>query len=116
MHPNLQGIFGGVQHVPGLGYVQAGPGGAASGRTGLGDDGTVMMISGVKGLGTSPQPPPGQLPTYTGARSAPIPLTRPATMGDQLAQQVTLFNVTLPMWTWLLLAAALGGVAGRFTK
>lgn len=149
MNPHIKNMFGGVQHVPGLGFVQS-SGGAA--RSGLGDDGSVMMISGVNGLGNTvptPEeiqstidsmrkrgkseeeiaqavksmqnvqpygPPTGStVPTYVGPQNTnPIPLTQRAP--SNLTQQVTLFNVTLPLWTWLLIAAALGGAVGRLTK
>jgi len=61
----------------------------------LGDDGSVMMIS---GLGA------------TGEGAAPAPAT-PTTV-DMLQVPVTLFNVTLPLWAWLAIVALLGGGIG----
>lgn len=103
--------FGGLQYVPGLGYVQspagdsaasACPTGNCGGTPRFGDEGAVMMIS---GLGAQPgdplqaaMPPP---------KNAPAPL-----LMDVLSHRVTLFNVELPFWAWLAIAALLGGAGG----
>jgi hypothetical protein len=144
---NLNGMFsGGVSHVPGLGYVQNGS---------LGDDGSVMMISGLgntlvdpvqlandlRKLGKSeaeiaqavasaqagnntPYGPlrlgtdysqgiPGVTPGITpGVKQQGGPMTIQKNAG--LTQQVTIFNVTLPIWAWLSLAALLGGAGGYY--
>lgn len=119
---NLQGIFGGMQYVPGLGYVQ-GQGGVA--RTGLGDESAVMMISGL-GNECVKRPdgsmdcgePYGPMPGKTVTRVVPSSpgALKPASadLTAQLTAPLTLFNVTLPVWVWLVLAAALGGAGGYY--
>lgn len=117
-------LFGGMQYVPGLGYVE---GGTPAPRP-LGDDGSVMMIS---GLGTTVNPPgvvggnqsgfspdnPNQwiqgsrLPpvgqSYSGASTPPV---------GGLQQPITIFSVTLPLWAWLAIAAVLGGTGGYYLR
>ncbi len=71
--------------------------GEASGGA-LGDDSAVMMLSGVGSTGSSVQP--SAQPTTT----------------ELLQTPVTLFNITLPLWGWLLAAAVLGGAGGWFAN
>lgn len=120
----MKSYFNGVQFVPGLGYVQGGTPRAG----GLGDDGAVMMIS---GLGTTVNPPgvsggnrtpftppstdglaPGTVgrnysQSYSGATTPPV---------GGIQQPITLFNVTLPLWAWLAIAAVLGGTGGYYLR
>lgn len=63
----------------------------------LGDDSAVMMLSGVGSTGTATQP------------------AQPTT-AELLQTPVTLFNITLPLWGWLLAAAVLGGAGGWFAN
>lgn len=98
---NLQQLFSGVRWVPGLGYV-----GGASGNQ-LGDDASVMMIS---GLGSD-------------ARQVSVDAATGAVVGAQggafnlmaaLRQPVKIGAIELPLWAWLLIGAGALGVAGYF--
>ena len=101
--------FGNLQFVPGLGYVQ--PGTQAQSRqarsNGLGDDSAVMMISGLNDAGAGPDalnaPVPQVLNLRPGITAGPL---------DALKTPISLFNVTLPLWAWLAIAALLGGAGG----
>lgn len=120
MNYNPASLFG-VVNIPGVGFVQGTGAGQPRGR-GLGDESAVMMISGLSnacvtlpdgtvdcGTPYGPPPKPGILGTKApGAQQAP---RAPAT-GDVLNVPVTLFNVTLPLWAWLAIAALLGGAGG----
>lgn len=78
---------------------------------GLGDDGSVMMISGVDGLGSAVLAPWMQdANTVKPASTSPV-LTPPNTA---LNTPVKLFNVELPLWAWLAIAALLGGAGGYY--
>lgn len=82
-------------------------------RGGLAGDSDIMMISGVS------------LPTDKNAMAAAAQAKlreaqaqgqayvqpKPAVV-EALSQPVTLFGATLPVWAWLLIAAALGGFVG----
>lgn len=96
----MKSPFGSVQFIPGLGYIEGG----TPGVRGLGDDSSVMMISGLNAAAAE-QPASTALAATAGAQVTP-------SFGEQLSQPVTLFNVTLPVWGWLVLALALGGVGG----
>lgn len=86
----------GVQSAPSGGFV------SSSALQGLGDDGSVMMIS---GLGTPPSTPkPSEAQTPTVPESSNTPLSTP----------IKLFNVELPLWAWLVIAALLGGAGGYY--
>lgn len=96
-------MFGAV-HVPGFGYVQ----GQGLGNAGqLGDDASVMMISGL-GAGDDQRqvavdPATGKVQSVTGAGfSLQAALTQPVTIG----------GMTLPLWGWLLVLTGVVGVAG----
>ena len=123
---NLNGMFsGGLTHVPGLVYVQSGSAGLGA----LGDDASVMMISGLGSSATIPgltvdrghrdaqgnwvpniqADPNARMP---GVKQQGGPMTIQRNAG--LTQQVTIFNVTLPIWAWLSLAALLGGAGGYY--
>ncbi len=131
-------MFAGVQFVPGIGYVQ----GAGMGLTpsrGLGDESAVMMISGL-GAAAPANPWPTQAQwqaertRYVGwmqaantpgltvkAWAGPVPpeqwpgagsaTSKPGVFAG-LQQPITLFNVELPLWAWLAIAALLGGAGG----
>lgn len=104
---NLQNVFG-ATYVPGLGYVQglpAAPG--AGGQVGaLGDDASVMMIS---GLGDTPAQPTPQ--------ASAQPTIGSSNITDALTQPVTLGSITLPLWVWLLVGGgALGAAAYLLLK
>lgn len=135
---NAHALFNGLQHVPGLGYVQ-GPASRAGGA-GLGDEASVMMIS---GLGSSaaipgvtedkgyydksgnwvpklvPVQPGGSTGTGTGlidGRGRPQPGSAFKPAASPLQVPLTLFNVTLPLWAWLAIAAVLGGAGGYYLR
>ena len=133
---NLNGMFsGGLTHVPGLGYVQSGSAGLGA----LGDDASVMMISGLGSSATIPgltvdrghrdaqgnwvpniqADPNARIGTNYADRATPgAPGIKQQSMSapsaSQLAQPITIFNVTLPLWAWLSLAALLGGAGGYY--
>lgn len=108
MKQNVLGMLGvtpvGGRFVTGLGNAQGA----------LGDDGSVMMISGLgqeslaDRLGQrlkTMDPNAGGAADGTAATPAPA---APAT-ADILRVPITLWNITLPLWGWLLVAAVLGG-------
>lgn len=114
--------FSNLQFIPGVGYVQ----GTTSQRTAshLGDESAVMMISGLGAMPRDSNAPPegvsvstdGLQPgtigrsyqqSYSGASTPPA---------GPLQQPITLFNVTLPLWAWLSIAAVLGGAGGYFLR
>jgi hypothetical protein len=107
MNANLLGTLG-VTNVGGRFVTGLSPGAAGS----LGDDGSVMMISGLRG--GEPVDPAKQ--QAIADRAARLMQAR-AQSGDRievpattiLQMNVTIGTVTLPFWGWLLLAAALGG-------
>jgi len=110
---NANNLFGNMQFVPGVGYVQSPS--AQRAASSLGDDGAVMMIS---GLGSSAQLTPEMQEearrrtltaqtSYSGATIAPT---------GPMQQPITLFNVTLPLWAWLAIAAVLGGAGGYYLR
>jgi hypothetical protein len=112
----------GVQGVASHGRFFVVSDGEAGAPRGLGDDGSVMMISGLGQVGQlidgsggplvqeakrriesarpTGAPPPSSVP--------PFPSPNPLTM------TVKLFNLELPLWVWLLLAALLGGAGGYY--
>lgn len=141
MHQSLFHKMLGVQPA-GNGYFTA----EARGR-GLGDDGSVMMISGLDGLGTAaspagswggPIPPPtyddyaaktyGSEATWKLAKASwdkylsekaatAVPggfVRAPSGANTALNTPVKLFNVELPLWAWLAIAALLGGAGGYY--
>jgi len=90
-------LFGtGIRYVPGFGYVGAPvPNGVAGGA--LGDDASVMMIS---GLGASDDQRQVAVNEATGA----VESVKGAgyRLGVALKMPVTIGSVTLPLWVWLL--------------
>jgi len=115
---NVHALFGGMQHVPGLGYVQS-PGAHGA----LGDESAVMMISGLGSSATIPGVTEDKgyrdangnwVPNIVPVARPPSPASLKPAMDAQLKQSVTLFNVTLPLWAWLIIAAALGGAGGYY--
>lgn len=119
---NLQNLFSdhGVSYVPGRGYIGAGMGSLAGqsglGRpSGLGDDASVMMISGLgQHMGDAGVPAPAPAVDANGN-----PVTAPAppagvSLSDALMQPITIGPVTLPLWAWLVIAAGGVGVAGYY--
>lgn len=142
MHQSLFHKMLGVQ-PSGNGYFTA-----ESSRGGLGDDGSVMMISGVpNGLGSAPLAPwmqdantvkPGLVPNpeyglWKACMERPENAGKPGACGAQpppyisagtasstlagntaLNTPVKLFNVELPLWAWLAIAALLGGAGGYY--
>lgn len=114
--PNLQNLFSGsgVHWVPGVGWLGTGQSaGPLAGPQGgaLGDDASVMMISGLGApMGDVPvaAPPPADGVTAAPPPTPGLPLT------VVLGQPVTIAGVTLPLWVWLLVAAGGVGVAGYF--
>ena len=103
--------FAGVQWVPGLGYVSSGTGASGlAGTSQLGDDASVMMISGPGNLGSDARniqvnQETGVVEKVTGAGFR---------LGVALKQPVVIGNITLPLWAWLLIAAGAMGLAGYF--
>lgn len=105
--PNVLGMLGvtpvGGRFVTGLGGAQST----------LGDDGSVMMISGLgqdslaDRLGQRLKTMDPNAPAADGPVATPAP-TAPASL-DLLQVPVTLWNITLPLWGWLLVSALLGG-------
>lgn len=97
----LQNLFG-ATHVPGLGFVQS-----SQGPTHLGDDASVMMISGLGSESRNVQTDAatGAVTRVTGAGW---------TLQAALTQPVKLFGIELPLWVWLLIASGVIGVAGYF--
>lgn len=87
----------GVQSAPSGGFV------SSSALQGLGDDGSVMMIS---GLGA-------EAPSATSPRenSRPPSAESPSV---SLNTPVKIFNLELPLWVWLVIAAMLGGAGGYY--
>ena len=100
-------LFGtGVQYVPGLGYV--GPQVPKNGVGALGDDASVMMISGVGAADDQRNyvvDEQGKVQSVTGAG---FKLT------VALKQPVTIGSVTLPLWAWLLVGAGVLSVGAYF--
>lgn len=96
MHGNLLGMLG-VSNVGGGRFVVD----PSQGSTQLGDDGSVMMISGI----------PSNIADRVGSAVSPnVPTSNGGSdLVTQLQVPITLFNITLPLWAWLLIAAALGG-------
>lgn len=113
-HAHLYGMLG-VANVGGR-FVTG-----ASNLGALGDDGAVMMIS---GLGQA-EGAPGVSPNVSGAvdrimgrrpdgagGSTPV-VDRPTVDPIRMLQvNITLWGITLPLWGWFLLSAMLGGGAG----
>ena len=100
--------FAGVQWVPGLGYVSSNSGASGlAGTSQLGDDASVMMISGVGSDARNVQvnQETGVVEKVTGAGFR---------LGVALKQPVVIGNITLPLWAWLLIAAGAMGLAGYF--
>ncbi len=92
---NINALFGGsLQHVPGVGYVNATQGGTAA-VNGLGDEAAVMMISGVDER----------------VQSASVDVAT-FTLSKLLTQPVKIGPVTQPLWVWLLAACGAAGFAG----
>lgn len=106
--PNLQNLFGGVQYVAGLGYVGAPVPNALNGAPQLGDDASVMMIS---GLGAADDQRQVQVDAQGNAQSV---AGAGFSLRAALQQPVTIASVTLPLWAWLLIAAGVIGVAGYY--
>ena len=89
---NGNSYFGNVQFVPGLGYVEG------QQTSALGDESSVMMISGLgqEGVQTHSQP-----------TLAPGPLAF-------LQKPLTLLGITLPIWQWVMIALGLVGAGYAF--
>ena len=96
-------FFGSVQFVPGVGYIQGGAGAA------LGDDSSVMMIS---GLGVEEKPKMSQ--SYSGSSVKPLPGF--ADLTATLKSSFRIFGIALPLWFWLLLGAGTIGAGVFFWK
>ena len=95
--PDLNSLFGGgLQHVPGIGYVNAPGGGGA-----LGSEADVMMISGL-GAEADAQGRVSSASIDRGSQTLRSILTQPVTVG----------SVTQPLWLWLLGAIGVAGFAG----
>lgn len=92
----------GIQSMGGNGYFTA-----TEGSMGLGDDGSVMMIS---GLGTQPLYEGNSAPANNAIAASSAALTA----SSPLQTPVKLFNVELPLWAWLAIAALLGGAGGYY--
>ncbi len=100
-HIDVNSLFGGsLQHVPGVGYVNA-PANNVAGA--LGDDASVMMIGGL-GDGLDAQ---GRMSSAVIDRSA-------QTLSMMLTQPVKIGPVTQPLWVWLLGALGITGLAGWY--
>lgn len=139
MNHNPSHYFDGLVNVPGVGLVQGSAGVGKQASRGLGDDSAVMMISGLGAA--SPWASQvdwakarARYVAWSGAANTPgmtssawvgpiPPETYPGAGGDQKAsgdvdvsspfqQRITLFNVELPLWAWLAIAALLGGAGG----
>lgn len=105
---NVSNLFSGVSMVPGVGYVaSAGSGGSALGAPGqLGDDASVMMISGLGSEGRQVAVnEEGVVQKVTGAAYS---------LKAALSQPVKIGSVELPLWAWLLIAGGVIGAAGYF--
>lgn len=138
MNRNPAHYFEGLVNVPGVGLVQGSDAAAAAAARGLGDDSAVMMISGLGAAspwpteaawakeraryvawgqaantpGLSVQAWAGPIPpeTYPGGGETSKPGASP--LSTALQQRIVLFNVDLPLWAWLAIAALLGGAGG----
>lgn len=96
----------GATHVPGFGYVQqSGLGNAGQ----LGDDASVMMISGLGSTDDQRQiavnPQTGAVQSITGAGLS---------VQAALTQPVEILNIKLPLWVWLVLGGGALGAAVWF--
>lgn len=101
-NPNIGSLFGGVSQLADGSYVQAGSG---VGR--LGDDGAVMMISGV---GSAPQ-------VATSRSDAGTPrqgVFQLPDLSSLLAAKVRIGTYDIPVWVVILAAAGVVGVAGWY--
>ena len=105
---DLQSLFG-VQMAPGgMGYVQQ----VGNAPNALGDEASVMMISGApgfNGLGSQAtlvaDPATGLIPTATGVALS---------LGNALRTPVTFLGITLPLWAWVGLIISGIGIAGWY--
>ena len=105
-----QNFFGNVQFVPGLGHIEAGSVGGAP----LGDDASVMMIS---GFGASPsgaqQYDDQRQVAYDPATGKPV--QNPMMLGF-LERRVVVFGIDLPVWAWVLITLGVLGAGWVFFK
>ncbi len=100
--------FGNVEFIKGVGFVQANGGASNGGVAALGDESSVMMIS---GLGADQQTGV----SYSGAATRPVPGL--SDIKQALSNPYKVFGIELPLWAWLLIAAgALGAGAIFFNK
>lgn len=104
---DLNSLFPGVAQVPGMGFVQSARGGS------LGDDASVMMIS---GLGQEPR---GALQSKTSNVDASGKNIRQAVFSipnltSLLTAKVRVGEYEVPVWVLALAAAGVLGVAGWY--
>lgn len=101
-------LFGtGIRYVPGLGYVGPQVPGPMGSPGPLGDDASVMMISGLasEGRQVAVDPASGAVAKVTGAAF---------TLRAALTQPVRIGSLELPLWAWLLIGAGVLSVAGYY--
>lgn len=101
-----QNYFSGVQFVPGVGYVDVGSAPAAP----LGDDASVMMIS---GLGSEARQVSVDPVTGKGTLTAGQPMT---VVTSALQKRVVFLGIDLPLWAWVLIGLGLLGAGWAFFR
>ena len=97
--------FGNVQHIPGVGFLEA-PGGKVGGSAPLHGEADVMMISGLgaeEGTATSQN---GRVVSTTGTFS----------LSAALGQKVKVLGIELPLWAVILIAAGALGAGWIFFR
>lgn len=106
----MSNFFSGVQFIPGVGHVEVG------GTAPLGDDASVMMISGLSAS-------PAGATQYDDHRNIEVdPVTGNQTviqnpmMVGTLGRKVTLLGIELPVWAWILIGLGLLGAGWVFFK
>ena len=103
--------FGDLQYVQGFGYVQSPPNAAAA----LGDDASVMMISGLDASPAGAQQYADQRQVGVDEKTGKV-LSVTTFVPPMLSKPYTVFGIELPLWAWLLIAAGVLGAGWIFFK